>query len=106
MVNPAAGAGGALIAVCIFIVAPVALLLHACTKRYFLVSISIALVNFAFWFGLWIWLDVLDPNAKDRMWRSLPLVMAHLWMPLLVSATIGLPFLFIRYLRNRNATVR
>lgn len=102
MIDPAAGVGGAIVATCLFIVTPAAVALHACSKRYFLISFGIALTSFLFWFALWIWLDVLDKDSGSRLWSSLPIVVAGFWMPLIFAATIGLPFCLIRYVRARH----
>ena len=42
MVNPATGAGGALIAICLFFIAPSALILHVFVRRFFLICFSIS----------------------------------------------------------------
>lgn len=102
MIDPSAGAGGAIVATCLFVVTPAAIALHTYSKRFFLVSFGIALTNFLLWFALWIWLDVLDKDSGSRMWYSLPIVVAGFWLPLIFAATIGFPFFLVRYVRASN----
>ena len=102
MIDPSAGAGGAILATCLFVVTPAAVVLHICSRRFLLVSFGIALTSFLFWFALWIWLDVLDKDSGSRMWNSLPMVVAGFWLPLIFAATIGIPVFLVRHVRARN----
>jgi hypothetical protein len=82
MIDAAAGAGG-LLALCVFVVAPIALLLHFWIRRFILISFLIAVAFTLFMLGVWIYFDASVPS---RRWSSFPLV----WMGFVVSLIVAL----------------
>jgi hypothetical protein len=99
MIDPAGGAGGGLIALCLFIVAPIALWLHFRIRRYFLVAFLIAVVFTIFVSGLWIFFDAFVPS---RRWSSFPLVWIGFVVSFVVSLAAGIPAILVRYFHRRS----
>jgi hypothetical protein len=97
MIDPGAGAGGGLVALCLFIVAPVALVAHLLARRFILVSLTISLAFGAILLGLWLYFDA---GVPARRWLSFRLVWVGFIMALVVSSVAGIPALLVRVLRR------
>ncbi|MGN6642484.1 MAG: hypothetical protein ACTHKU_05730 [Verrucomicrobiota bacterium] len=98
MIDAAGGAGGGLLAMCLFIVAPIALLLHFGVRRFFLVAFLTALVFTLFMLGLWIYFDAFVPG---RRWSSFPLVWMGFIVSFIVSLVAGVPAILFRWISKR-----
>lgn len=105
MIDPGAGAGGAMIAACMFVILPVAVLLHAASRRYIEICFELAFAHFLLWFLLWIWLDVLDPESGARKWTMIWFLVWDFIGPLITAMIAGVPSLIYRGLRTRQNDV-
>ena len=83
MVDPGAGAGGGLIAMCLFCVAPLALIAHFFSRRFFLVAFAAAGVFTLFTFMLWLFFAVTASGRSDGSFRLV-------WMGFLLSFVASL----------------
>ena len=94
------GGAGGLIAMCLFIVGPIAMALHFASRRFFVVTLLVSAVFALFMFGLWVYFDAFVP---ERRWDSFPLVWMSFVLAFVVSVLAGVPAILVRiYLRRAN----
>lgn len=98
MIDAAGAAGGGLIALCFFIVAPIAMLLHFRIHRFFLVAFLAAVIFTLFMLGLWIYFDAFVPA---RRWSSFQLVWMGFIASFVVSMAAGVPAILVRWLSKK-----
>lgn len=97
MIDPGAGAGGAIIMLAI-IVSVIAGVIHFFSRYYFAICLGAAATQFMLFLIPWILLDVLDPNSGDRMYFSMRLLPWTFLLPLVGSAYTGLLARVLRWL--------
>ena len=95
-IDPGAGAGGGLIALCLFVVAPIALVVHLLVRRFILVSLATSCVFALLLLGLWLYFDA---GVPERRWLSFRLVWVGSLVALAVSIVAGIPALLVGLIR-------
>lgn len=88
MIDPAAGAGGAMILLALFIVAPISFLCSLTTRKWLIPTAVITLMVATLLLIPWLWLDAFVPG---RRWLSLRLMLIGIGMSLVSSLIAGLP---------------
>ena len=93
----AIGAAGGLVFLCLFLVAPVAFIIHCKVRRFLTVCFALSAGFFSVLFFLWVILDLLDPEAGNRKWVSLPVVLYSFFLAFLLCFGAGIPVAFYRF---------
>ena len=88
MVDPGAGAGGGLLAMCLFGVGPVALIAHFYSPRFFLVTFGLTGLFTLFVFVLWLFFAITSSRGADGSFR---LVWVGFLLSFGVSLVAGIP---------------
>lgn len=88
MIDPAAGAGGAMILLALFIVAPLSFLCSLAMRKWLIPTAVITLMVALLLLIPWLWLDAFVPG---RRWVSLPLMLTGIGLSLVSSLIAGLP---------------
>jgi hypothetical protein len=97
IVDPGMSAGGGVLALCLFVVGPVALVAHGLVRRFVLVSLCVAGAFGLFLLGLWWFLDAGVPARGEA---SLRLVVVGFVAAVVVSVLAGIPALLARTSRR------
>ena len=96
MVAPGAGAAGGIIALSIFVIMPIAFLLHCLFKRTLAVITIVSILHFAFWAVIWVLYEYLDPNSGDRKWFAQRILWLTLIAPLITTTIAAIPVVLFR----------
>lgn len=98
MIDSGAGAAGGILAFCLFVVGPIALVLHLLIRRFFVVTLIVSAAFTLFELSLWIYFNASVPG---RRWLSFQLVWFGMIISLIVSMVAGIPSLLLGLYYNR-----
>ncbi|HWW01077.1 MAG TPA: hypothetical protein VNZ64_15375 [Candidatus Acidoferrum sp.] len=95
-VDPAAGAPGGVLVLCIVIVGPISMILHFVLRR-FRVVVALSTVAFTlFLLAVWAYFELVRHEHSD-FWDFMKMVVLAAVGSLLVSSAAGVPLLLARY---------